>query len=410
MRKALLGVAVVLGVVVSGASAGDRRWENPVFESADEAAAAARRELARGGEVSSSALGLFVDLTLAAGDVSPGHPSQGMVRQEVERVVVTHPRAFLADDVQRRTVERFLAEVPRQRALLERRLARFGYPELRGLVYCRLVDSVDAFAHLNRASSDRMSQVGGVTYYCRYVVLPLSYVGSVSLAELRKTAALNPGVNVGDTLRRWQSESFANLVNTFRHELVHVYTNSSLDVPDYSDRSAFPTWFHEGTATYLAADPHAGLSPRYREYQALFFYLVQRYGVGRLQQFYGAVLGGSDAGTALAEVYGLDSADRLFAHSARWHRGKELVKSGFWIVGLAIVVAAFRGGDWPYIGALQLLVGTALVLAVATGLAEHLYGLRGPAVVLGAKVGFGSVALALLGLGLRRVLRARAES
>ena len=56
-------------------------------------------------------------------------------------------------------------------------------------------------------------------------------------------------------MRRWQRESYASLVSTFRHELVHVHTNSALGVPDYSDRGRYPTWFHEGTATYLAGDP-----------------------------------------------------------------------------------------------------------------------------------------------------------
>jgi hypothetical protein len=101
-----------------------------------------------------------------------------ITREVVESFLVTHPTAFVRNDVQRRTIERFRKEMPRQRAVLERRLARFGYPELPGMVYCRLVESVDAFADLNTASSDKMTQVGGVTYYCRYVVLPLSYVGT----------------------------------------------------------------------------------------------------------------------------------------------------------------------------------------------------------------------------------------
>ena len=67
-----------------------------------------------------------------------------------------------------------------------------------------------------------MSRVGGVTYYCRYVVLPLSYVSRAALDELRRSAVRNPSLDVSTTVRRWQNESFASLVNTFRHELVHV--------------------------------------------------------------------------------------------------------------------------------------------------------------------------------------------
>ena len=43
---------------------------------------------------------------------------------------------------------------------------------------------------------------------------------SMNVRELRRSAALNPSINVDDTIRRWQRESYANLVNTFRHELV----------------------------------------------------------------------------------------------------------------------------------------------------------------------------------------------
>ncbi len=349
----------------------------------------------------------FVDLTLAEGDLAGPHPSSDISRDVVGSLLITHPTAFVRNDVQWQTIERFKKEIPRQRGILEERLARFGYPELPGMVYCRLVESVDAFSGLNRASSDKMSQVGGVTYYCRYVVLPLSYVGEQAVRELRRSAALNPSVDVGDTIRRWQRDSYANLINTFRHELVHVHTNSTLDVPAYSDRIAYPTWFHEGTATYLAADPQSGLSRGYREFQNLFFYLVQRHGVSDLQNFYAEIFNGNDVFSALADVYGIDGTDQLFARSGRWHRTKDVVKTGLWIAAIAIVLSAFRGADRPYIGGLQLLVGLSVGLAAATGFAEHLYGLRGPGVVLAAKVGFLVAAAAIGGLGLRRILRHR---
>jgi hypothetical protein len=374
-----------------------------------EAVAAARDSLSRLDADAPAALRFFVDLTLAEGDVEGLHASSEITRTLVENILVTHPTAFLGNEPQRRTIERFLEEMPRQQRVLEERLARFGYPETRGLAYCRLVDSVDAFAGLNRASSDKMSQVGGVTYYCRYVVLPLSYVGEQNVRELRRSAALNPSIDFDDTVRRWQRESYANLVNTFRHELVHVRTNSTLDVPAYSNRMAYPTWFHEGTATYLAADPRSGLSKGYQEYQELFFYLAQRYGIRRLQSFYGGIFEGSDVRSALSGVYSISGTDELFARSARWHRIKEVVKTLVWIAVLVIVLAAFRGGDRPYIGGLQVLVAVALAFAVGTGLAEHLYGLRGPGVVLAAKVCIGVAAFSIGALGVRRVLRHRRQ-
>ncbi len=277
---------------------------------------------------------------MAEGDVEGRHPSSAITREVIESLLITYPTAFFRNDVQRRTIERFQNEMPRQRAVIENRLARFSYPELPGMVYCRLVDSVDAFADLSLASSDKMTQVGGVTYYCRYVVLPLSYVGEENVRELRRSAALNSSVDVDETIRRWQRESFANLINTFRHELVHVHTNSALDVPAYSDRTAYPTWFHEGTATYLAADPRSGLSEGYQKFQELFFYLVQRHGVRKLQTFYADVFGGSDVKSALVDVYAISGTEQLFARSSRWHRVKDVVKTGLWIAALAIIMAA----------------------------------------------------------------------
>lgn len=401
-----LGSLVCL-MAAAGLSADDRRWENPIYDTVPAAVVAAKREAPRVTGESTGAHRFFVDLTLAEGDLGADSPSAGISREVVENILVTHPTAFSRDAVQRRTVERFLAEVPRQSTVLDRRLARFGFPNLAGVVYLRLVESVDAFSNLNRASSDKMSRVGGVTYYCRYVVLPLSYVSREGLDQLRRSGALNPSTDIEATVRQWQNESFANLVNTFRHEMVHVHTNSALGVPRYSNRSAYPTWFHEGTATYLASDPHAGLSSGYQEYQEAFFYLAQRYGIPTLQQFYAEVLGGSDVETALSETYAIADATRLFTESSRWHRAKELMKTALWIIGLAIVMASFRGTNRPYIGALQVLAAVALGLAAATGLAEHIYGLRGPSVVVVAKIGIVLFALIIGSMGVRRIRRFR---
>jgi len=410
VRNQFLPFVFLLVVYVGSVSATERYWENPVFDSVGEAVAAAKIEVSQLDRESPPALRFFVDFTLTDGNVGGRHSSSALSGEAVGNLFITHPTAFVRNPVQLQTIERFRNEIPRQRSILEERLARFGYPELPGLVYCRLVESVDAFADLGRASSEKMTQIGGVTYYCRYVVLPLSYVGEESLRDLRRSAALNPSINVDDTIRRWQRESFGNLVNTFRHEMVHVHTNTTLDVPSYSDRTAYPTWFHEGTATYLAADPHSGLSKGYREYQGLFFYLAQRYGIPKLQTFYSDVFSGKNVSTALSRVFDISGTEQLFARSSRWHHTREVVKSGLWIAALAIVIAAFRGADRPYIGALQVLIGFALALATATGLAEHLFGLRGQGVVLAAKLCFGFGAMVVVVKGLRRILRHRSAS
>jgi hypothetical protein len=403
MKTAL--VTILICVSAGVITADDRVWENPVFESWQQAVAAATAVAPGLDGESSRAERLFVEMTLATGDPGRDPSAQPTARDVVGNLLITHPAGFIDSPVQKTTVDRFTLTVPRQQGVLRARLSRFGYPELPGMVYCRLVESVDAFAGLNAASSDKMSQVGGVTYYCRYVVLPLSSVGETAIRELRRSAALNPGVNVETTIRQWQAESYANLINTFRHELVHVHTNAALGVPRYSNRSLYPTWFHEGTATYLAADPHAGLSEGYKEYQDVFFYLVQRHGVGRLQEFYAGVLGGESVATVLGRVYGISDSERLFIRSARWHGLKDRVKTALWIIALVVVAAAVRGSDRPAIGYLLVLVSVVIGLAVATGLAEHIYGLRGPTVVWIAKIGFLALATFLAALGVRRILR-----
>ena len=301
MRASVLLCLLFVGAASSGFPDDDRRWENPVFEGAEEAIAAAEEAKSQFGIDSPPAMQMFLELTLG---------KRGSNGKTVDRFFVTRPASVDYDSVQQRTVERFEGAIPPQRRVVEKRLARFGFPELEGLVFLQLVDSVDAFSGLNPASSDRMSRVGGVTYYCRYVVLPLSYIGADNLRELRTSVALNPGLDYASTVRQWQRESYASLVSTFRHELVHVHANSNLDVPAYSDRTRYPTWFHEGTATYLSGDPHSGLSARYQEYQDLFFYLVQRHGVGKLGDFYSTVFGGSDVAGALNGVYTISGSRR----------------------------------------------------------------------------------------------------
>jgi hypothetical protein len=392
VRSTSWTVVAIVAVAGQASAAVDRRWENPVYHSTEEAVAAATVLAPEIRPDDPPSVRLFVDLTLNES------------RTTVGNLLVTYPEGSGADPVQRATVERFVDAIPREREVVEQRLARFGYPELPGMAYCRLVESVDAFAGLGASSTDKMSQIGGVTYYCRYVVLPLSFVGRRAVAELRRSAARNPGIDVDGTIRGWQNQSYGNLINTFRHELVHVHTNSALDVPRYSDRGAVPTWFHEGSATYLAADPRGGLSERYREYQGLFFYLVQRFGVPDLQAFFAEVLGGSSVSSALAAVYEIPDGEQLFARSARWHLLIDRAKTALWIVVLVVAVGAFRSPDRPYIGGLLMLVGVTLGAAVATGLAEQLFGLRGPAAVLVAKLVFTCSAVVLMVFGVRRVV------
>ena len=77
-RGAALLALGLLAAPAGAVQADDRRWENPVFESAEDAVAAATAELAGLDPDSPPALRLFLDSTLAAGDVRGPHPSSGV--------------------------------------------------------------------------------------------------------------------------------------------------------------------------------------------------------------------------------------------------------------------------------------------------------------------------------------------
>ncbi|MCD4748509.1 MAG: hypothetical protein K8R59_03970 [Thermoanaerobaculales bacterium] len=393
---------VLVAMMASGTEV-ERRWENPVFDSESAAVAAAVAELPMLDADSPHALHMFVDFTLGDSDQRGNGHRANAKSETIGDFLLTRPASSNHNETQRRTIERFRESIPPEQLVIARRLARFGFPDLDGMVWCRMVENVDAFSGLKPPSSDKMSRVGGVTYYCRYIMLPLSYIGADAIRELRRSAGLNPSVNIGDTLRRWQRESFANLVSTFRHELVHVHINSGLGVPAYSNRSRLPTWFHEGTATYLSGDPHAGLSTRYQQYQNLFFYLVQRHGVAGLRSFYTAIFEGNDVATALKSVYRMDSAEQLYEQAGRRHRLVNSLRIAFWVVGLVIVAAAFRGINLPVLGALLVLLAVALATSLVFGLAEHLQGLNGATAVLAAKGVITLLAVTAGAAGLARI-------
>ena len=121
------------------------------------------------------------------------------------------------------------------------------------------------------------------------------------------------------------------------------------------------------------------------------------------------MLGGDDVRTALSQVYALAGFEQLVHRAQRWHRAKSLLKTGFWLAALAIVIVALRGSRLPVIGSLQVLLALAVVVAVTTGIAEHLYGLAGSTAVLVAKLVLCLVA-ATIGLhGVIRIRRHRAS-
>ena len=118
MKFVWLVVGFGVAVAAAEAPADDRRWENPVFDSVDEAVAAATTQ-SRGLDSSSPrALRLFVDMTLAEADSAGSLGAVGTRRHVVDGLLVTHPAAFDRNEPPLRTIESFLEEVPRQRAVL----------------------------------------------------------------------------------------------------------------------------------------------------------------------------------------------------------------------------------------------------------------------------------------------------
>ena len=89
---------IAVSLLMIGATplvAADREWENPIFETTQDAVAAARRNAPKLGPDSPVALQFFVDLTLADGDVGGRHPSSEITREVVESIIVTYPTAFV---------------------------------------------------------------------------------------------------------------------------------------------------------------------------------------------------------------------------------------------------------------------------------------------------------------------------
>ncbi len=406
MIRRRVGLALLAAAVLTASTAvrgEDRRWENPRFPSAEASIESARARMLEGRALRSRSERVFVDFNLAAGDLLGSRELEGVRRKVVDRFVLTYPAHVEEHRWLSGTLGAFVDDMLDHQDTVRRRVRRFGFPELDGLVYLKLVDNVDHFSGFGPQSTDPMSRVGGVTLYCRYILLPLSYISADSLAALDRAALQNPNLDRETTLRQWRHESYTAMVNTFRHELVHVHTNSALDVPVYSDRRRFPVWFHEGTATYLAGDPHAGLSVSYQEYQNLFFYLAERFGVRRLASFWTEARARGETGEALEVVYGIGSHHELAERSISWHERKQIVRAAVWILLGGIVLVALIGIRLPLKGSLLLVLAAASAYGTVSGVAERVSGLAGPTAVLAHKLVLVALAVALATAGVLAV-------
>ncbi len=396
-------VPILLAGLLASPAARGSDWESPIFQEADDAVRAALEALAGTTPGEYSAREMFTLFTLSAAEQPGDSRFEDVRRRMAGSFLVTFP-SYLEDPWARRTLEPFLAEVAEEKVDLGRTLGRFGFPALPGLTYLKLVENVDQLQEPGRKTGERSEQIQGVTYFCRYVVIPLSYIRASSLEELRGSA-LSSTVDVDATLREWQRESFRVMLSTFRHEMVHVWTNSSLGPPRYRDRERYPRWFLEGSASFLAADPHAGLSDRYKDYQNLFFYLVERHGVDDLHAFFGRILAGASARESLEETYGIVSTSELRERQARWHGGKGMVSSVLAITLLIVVLAAFASRRLPILGSLQLWLAVTLAYGTFSGFCQVTQALNGATAVLTQQTVLAAGALFLGFRGLRSVRR-----
>ncbi len=374
-------------------------WENPIFEDPDRAVRAALTALRIPGD--DRPREFFTRFTISAAERPNDRRFAEVSRRTVGSFLVTYP-SFLEDDAARRTLEPFLAEVEDEKRRLGRALENFAYPPLRGLTYLKLVENVDELQQGSEIESS--SQISGVTYYCRYVIIPLSYITAKGLQEL-KSSSLNPGVDIDSTLRAWQRDSFRVMLSTFRHEMIHVWTNSSLGPPHYRDRDRYPRWFTEGSATFLAADPHEGLSERYQDYQKLFFYLVERHGVDALSTFFERILSGDSAQESLQATYGIASRLELRQRQQRWHGIKDGISSVLAIALLVVVLAAFASRRLPIVGSIQLWLAILLAYSTFSGFCAYAQAHNGATAVLVQQAIFGVCALFFGFRGMRSVGR-----
>ena len=392
--------------LLASPAAGANEWENPVFEEADAAvrAALAVLEESKSGEYSPREM--FTLFTVAAADQTGDARFSNVRRREVGSFLVTMP-AYLEDNSKaRRTLESFLDEVEDEKIRIGKTVARFGYPSLPGLTYLKLVENVEELQDGNQPASGRSEQVQGLTYYCRYVVIPLSYITPQSLEQLRGSA-LDPNLDVGATLRRWERDSFRVMVSTFRHELIHVFTNSSLGPPRYRDRERHPTWFLEGSAAFLAGDPHAGLSERYKGYQNLFFYLVESHGVTALHDFFARILEGASVRESLATTYGIQDSRDLRQRQERWQSRQQAVSTVLAIALLLVVVLTLAARWLPVFGSLQLWLAATLTNGAFSGFCENTQALNGAAAVRVQQAILVAIALFLAVRGVRSIRRSR---
>ncbi len=411
MSRAAMPATVLLGCLLAVPAALGSEWENPVFEEADAAVRAALAALPEVTPGEYSPREMFTLFTVSSAERPDDPRFRDVRRRAVGSFLVTFPayleggqRDVLPKGGERSTVRRafedFLAEVEDEKRRLGKRLARFDFPPLPGLTYLKLVENVDQLQ--GQATAERSVQIQGVTYFCRYVMIPLSYISARSLKELREDAL---GVDVNATLREWQRDSFRVMLSTMRHEMVHVWTNSSLGPPIYGDRQRYPNWFLEGSASFLAADPHEGLSEQYQRYQNIFFYLVERHGVDALRVFYERALAGATARESLAGVYGIPNSQELRARAERWHDIKGLVRTVLVLALLILVLAAFASRRLPIFGSLQVWLAVVLAYSTFSGFCQTTQALNGATAVVAQQALLGAGAAILAVRGLRSVRR-----
>lgn len=375
LLAALLGVAAISAFAQGQPD--ESWWHNPVYPDAGSSVAAAIAAAEFPAAAQSRALELFISSNLAEGD-APGLAA-GVVREVFDDLILTHAATHLDRPFTRDAFRSVVPKIPAERRRTVRLLRIFGFPDLDGLVYLRLVDHVGEFAGMTTEDGAR---IGGVAIFCRYIVLPLVNFTPGELDHISRSAP-----DRANTVARLFSDSHRNTLSTLRHELVHVHANSALGYPAYLTRTANPTWFAEGAATFLGDNPRAMLSLEYRHFQDQFVFLAGRYGVARMARFFRDALADKDVEKALARNFGLADAEALAAATERWSRLRTNLGLALTMAFIALLILSFGRRRFPTRAVLWLLICVAAVGWVLLGYAEDFQAARGgPVAVMAFKV------------------------
>jgi hypothetical protein len=349
---------------------------------------------------------LFVLFNLADGD-RPEAPAPGVTRRVLDDVIVTWDRRLEYHPIAGPALKDVLLRLTEERNLARRRLKRLGLPAMSGLVYCRLVADIDELAELMDQPGSQKARVMGLTAGCRYVFLPVSHVTTSDVDGLVRRAKMPlQDIDVDRTLAAWRQESLRRVAGTLRHELVHVHVNSALGPALYSDGARVPLWFHEGVATWAAADAESVLSREYQDYLRAFVYLAERHGLPAFSKFVARVVADRQPASAvMRSQFGLSSWEELTAAANRWRGWRGNVAVAFTLAFLLCIVQELRRREFPFQASVTIILGVFCLYHLAAGTAVGVFGVDGLVAVRFSETALGALGVWVTYRGVRRLAR-----